>query len=154
MVYFENIKLAIISLRTNLLRSSLTILIIMVGITALVGILTAIDTILFSLNDNFSSIGSNSFTIRPAFENIRSSNRGARNRTADVIDFRQATRFKDRYNFPGARVSVFTNYLGDATVRYKDISTNPIISIMGIDDNYINLFIGEETKALLPKSKQ
>lgn len=139
MVYFENIKLAIISLRSNLLRSFLTILIIMVGITALVGILTAIDTILFSLNDNFSSIGSNSFTVRPAFENIRSSNRSARNRAGDIIDFRQAERFKDRYNFPGAKVSVFTNYISEATVRYKDISTNPVINIMGIDDNYIDI---------------
>jgi putative ABC transport system permease protein len=139
MIYLENIKLAIISLKSNLLRSTLTILIIMVGITALVGILTAIDTILFSLNDNFSSIGSNSFTVRPAFQNIRSSNQGARNRTGDVIDFRQATRFKDRYNFPGAKVSVFTNYQSEVTARYKAVSTNPVINIMGIDENYLNI---------------
>ena len=139
MMYLENIKLAIRSLKSNLLRSLLTILIIMVGITALVGILTAIDTILYSLNDNFSNIGSNSFKVRPAYENIRSNDHGDRKRTGDVISFRQADQFKDKYHFPGAKVSVFSNYFRDATVKFQNLKTNPNMQIMGIDDNYIEI---------------
>ncbi len=68
MLILENIKIAFRSIKSNLLRSLLTILIITVGITALVGILTAIDVMLNSLNSNFSSIGTNSFKIRPSYE--------------------------------------------------------------------------------------
>ena len=60
----ENIKIALQSVRSNLLRTVLTIFIIAIGITALVGILTAIDSIKDSINDNFTSMGANTFNIR------------------------------------------------------------------------------------------
>jgi len=80
----ENIKIAVRSIKSNLLRSLLTIMIIMVGIAALVGILTAIDTMLYSLNDNFSSIGANSFKITPAYESLKSNRHGRRKRGRPV----------------------------------------------------------------------
>ena len=43
----ENIKIALQSIQTNILRTILTIFIISIGITALVGILTAIESIKF-----------------------------------------------------------------------------------------------------------
>ena len=51
-IYFENIKIAIQAIRHNLLRSVLTILIIAIGIMALVGILTAIESIKGSMRAN------------------------------------------------------------------------------------------------------
>ena len=39
-----------------------------IGISALVGILTAIDSIDYALNDNFSIMGANTFTIQDAGE--------------------------------------------------------------------------------------
>ncbi|MBL7794260.1 MAG: ABC transporter permease, partial [Saprospiraceae bacterium] len=50
----ENIRLAFRSVRSNWLRAILTLLIIAFGIMALVGILTAIDSAIYSLNDNLS----------------------------------------------------------------------------------------------------
>ena len=50
----ENLKMALRSVRSNVLRASLTLMIIAFGIMALVGILTAIDSILYSMSDNFS----------------------------------------------------------------------------------------------------
>jgi len=41
----ENIRIALLSMKSNLLRTVLTVMIIAVGISALVGILTAIDSI-------------------------------------------------------------------------------------------------------------
>jgi putative ABC transport system permease protein len=111
----------------------------MVGITALVGILTAIDTILFSLNDNFSNIGSNSFKVRPAYENIKSSDHGNRKRIGAEISFREADQFKEKFHYPGAKVSIFANYLYDATVKFRDVKTNPNMQVIGIDDNFINV---------------
>jgi ABC-type antimicrobial peptide transport system permease subunit len=54
-------------------RAILTLLIIAFGIMALVGILTSSDALLFTMNDNFSRMGANSFDIpawikqQPAF---------------------------------------------------------------------------------------
>ena len=48
----ENISIALRAVRSNMLRSVLTLLIIAFGIMALVGILTAIDNAIFSLSDD------------------------------------------------------------------------------------------------------
>ena len=61
----ENIRLALRSIRSNLLRAVLTLMIIAFGIMALVGILTAIDSTIYSLNDSFSDLGANVFEIDP-----------------------------------------------------------------------------------------
>ena len=60
----ENIKIALQSIRTNLLRTVLTIFVIAIGISALVGIQTAIESIKSSISDNFTRMGSNTFNIR------------------------------------------------------------------------------------------
>ena len=73
----ETIRQALSAVRSNMLRSVLTLLIIAFGITALVGILTAIDSAIFSLSDNFSRLGANSFSIQPSGQGIKG-NRGGR----------------------------------------------------------------------------
>ena len=62
-MFIENVRIALKSIRTNLLRTILTIFIIAFGIMALVGILTAIDSIKSSLTESFSLMGANTFTI-------------------------------------------------------------------------------------------
>jgi putative ABC transport system permease protein len=59
----ENIRIALGSIRTQLLRTILTILIIAIGITALVGILTVVSALKNTLSSNFASKGSNTFNI-------------------------------------------------------------------------------------------
>lgn len=135
----ENIKIAIRSIRANLLRSLLTIMIIMIGITALVGILTAIDTILFSLNNNFSNVGSNSFKIRPAYESLKSRKHGRRSRIGEVISYRQAEQFKDKYDLSGTKTSMFVNGVRNISVKHKDKATNPTVAVMGVDDNFFDI---------------
>lgn len=62
---------AIQSIRSNLLRASLTMLIISIGIMALVGILSAIDAIKASINNEFSGLGANTFSIMEKTETIK-----------------------------------------------------------------------------------
>ena len=50
-------------LKSNILRSILTVMIIAVGITALVGILTAIESIKTSITKEFTVLGANTFSI-------------------------------------------------------------------------------------------
>lgn len=137
MEYMENIRLALGSIRTNLLRSMLTLLIIAVGITCLVGILTAIDSILFSMSDNFNRLGANAFNIRPLSESLRSSERGRQQKAADPILFDHAMDFKSDYVFGASRVSVESFCSSSATVKAGNKKTNPTVRVIGVDENYL-----------------
>ena len=59
----ENIREGLRSIKANLLRSVLTSCIVAIGITSLVGILTAVDGIEQSVTASLSSLGLNTFDI-------------------------------------------------------------------------------------------
>jgi putative ABC transport system permease protein len=131
----ENLKVAIQSVKANVVRAVITILIISFGIMALVGILTAIEAIKSSINDSFTFLGANSFNIA---NRGMQTHVGKRERTLNFsyISYKQAEDFKRTYTFP-ATVSVSTRASGSATVKYNDVKTNPNIRVMGVDENYL-----------------
>lgn len=133
----ENIKLAIGSIKANFLRSLLTLLIIAVGIACLVGILTAIDSILFSMSDNFNRLGANSFSIRPASETIRTAGRRI-DKISDPINFNEAFEFKNFFQEKGFVVSTDSRGTNNAVIRYGEKKTNPTTRVNGIDENYLS----------------
>lgn len=126
--------IALQSIGGNRLRTSLTALIIAIGITALVGILTAIEGIRQFTTDTFSRMGANAFTIRNRGTGIKFG--GGRAKVYAPITYEQAVRFKQRLKIP-ATVSVNTYASFAATVKYGDQKTNPNISILGGDENYL-----------------
>ena len=131
----ENIRVAFVSIKSQVLRSILTALIIAIGITALVGILTAIDALKSSINNQFSTMGANSFSIT----NKRESNkrRAGKKAAATVnIDYAQASEFKSKFEFP-ATVSISCRPRGAAVVKYKKKESKPNIPIFGVDENYL-----------------
>lgn len=132
----ENIRISIESIRSHLLRTTLTIAIIAFGIMALVGILTAIDAIKFYLNENFSMMGANTFNIRNRDLNVHMGGRRGDPKAFKNITYREALRFREEFNMP-ASVSIFTFGTGTATLRFGENKTNPNIQIVGIDDNYL-----------------
>ncbi len=136
MNFSENIKQALRSVRANLLRAVLTLLIIAFGIMALVGILTAIDSAIFSLNDNFSRLGANSFSINPKWETLKGSGHGRRVRRGEPITFDQGMEFKERYRYP-ARVSVSMDCTNSATIKHGEEKTNPTVRVEAVDENYL-----------------
>ena len=136
MSYSENVKVAMQSVKGNKLRTFLTAIIIALGITALVGILTSIDAIEGSLNNTFSSMGANSFTIRNRGIGIRIGGGGQRPKRYKSIDYRQATAFKSNFDFP-ATISVNTFASFGGTAKYGNEKTNPNISVLGADENYL-----------------
>jgi putative ABC transport system permease protein len=132
----ENIRIALNSIKGNLLRTVLTILIIAIGITALVGILTAIDSIKSSLNSNFTSMGANTFTIRNREMGIRIGQGGRRPKKYRPITYEEAMRFVNEFKYP-ASASVSTFASGIATLKFGSEKTNPNIQVMGGDVNYL-----------------
>ena len=133
----ENLKIALRSIRSNLLRSLLTLSIVALGIMALVGIITAIDSLQASISSELSGLGANSFTIDRTGSNVRGG-RGRRVKYGDPISYRDAEAFKERYDFP-AQVMVSQWATGGATVRYEDEKSNPNVTVTGIDENYLDV---------------
>lgn len=132
----ENIKVAIRSIRGNLLRTFLTVSIIAVGITALVGILTAIDSIKSSITSEFMFMGTNTFTLTSRSMNVQVGNNRYRTKNYSYISYYQAKEFKERFDFP-AVVSISANASGTATVKLESKKTNPNVTVRGVDENYI-----------------
>jgi putative ABC transport system permease protein len=132
----ENIKIAFSSIRANLLRAILTLMIIAFGITALVGILTAIDSAIFSLSDNFSRIGANGFNIYPKGNSLKGQKRGKRSKAGEVISFDQAMSFKEKYKYP-AKITIRMYATGTATVKHDNEKTNPTVRVEAVDENYL-----------------
>jgi putative ABC transport system permease protein len=135
-LFAENMRIALQSVRSNLLRTVLTVLIIAVGITALIGILTAIDSIKTSITREFTFMGANTFTITSRGMRVQVGNNRYRTKNHAYISFYQAKAFKERFDFPASTaISVYAT--GNATVKYGSEKTNPNIGVRGIDDNYL-----------------
>lgn len=103
---------------------------------ALVGILTAVDSLKASIYSNFSTLGSNTFSIRQSGQSMRRRGGGSDEKVSPPIVYDQAKLFKDRYTFP-SKVSVSTMATMIATVKYNSEKTNPNIGVWGIDENYL-----------------
>lgn len=111
-------------------------LIISIGIMALVGILSAIDAIKNGINNNFTSMGANTFTIRNADVNIRVGRKGRKAKAYPNITYKEAIRFKNNFNYP-VITSVSTLASFNSRIKYKNKKTNPNIQVFGSDENHI-----------------
>ncbi len=132
----ENLKVALQSISGNKLRSLLTALIIAIGLMALVGILTSIAAIETSLNNTFSSMGANSFTIRNRGVGIRIGGAGKKAKRYPAIKFSEAVAFKNRFGV-AKTISINTFVTMAGTVKYGNVKTNPNISVLGADAEYL-----------------
>ncbi|MBX7064896.1 MAG: ABC transporter permease [Saprospiraceae bacterium] len=113
-------------------------LIIAFGIMALVGILTSIDSTIYSLSDSFAGMGANSFEIEPKTNEVQGRRFGRRQKIADPVSVKQAQSFKERYEFP-AKVSITYPGSRSAQVKFETKKTDPNVEISGIDENYLDV---------------
>ena len=135
----ENIRIALGSIRTQLLRTILTILIIAIGITALVGILTVVSALKNTLSSNFASMGSNTFNISQYETSIR--RRGGGNSEIEkenpIISYPQAKAFKENYQYPFTETSLSFTATSRAEVKFESQKTDPEISVVGVDEHFL-----------------
>lgn len=133
----ENVKIAFGSIKSQLLRTVLTVLIIAIGIMALVGILSGVSALENTISSNFSSMGSNTFNIqRYEFTAQRQSSR-ERQKLNPVINYRNVKKFEDNYNYPFTKVAVVFTGTISAEVKYENIKTDPEVTILGANENFI-----------------
>jgi putative ABC transport system permease protein len=137
-IFWENLRISVKAIRSNKLRATLTMCIIAIGIMALVGILTAIDSIKSSLTNQFTMMGANSFSITSRGMNIQIGNSRTRAKNFSRISYREALEFKNRFT-EAAWVSVSCNASSLATVKYGSEETNPNVGLGGVDENNLTV---------------
>lgn len=130
----ENINVALRAIRSQKLRTILTIGIIAIGIMALVGILTSIDAIKEKMKSEFSLLGANTFAIQQ-YPMLRFE--GGKRKRVEPIIFSQSIELKRRMADSDALVSISANASGTATLKYKSKKTNPNVRVIGCDENYL-----------------
>jgi putative ABC transport system permease protein len=140
------------TVKSNKLRTGITVTIIAFGIMALIGIITAISAMNQSLKENFSFMGANAFVVRYKEMNARMGGpnnggddfskvkKGLKEKKSNLdkpIKIEEATYFKEHFGFSRAAVSISRRMGGNNEIHYKDKKTNPQITLMGGDENYL-----------------
>jgi putative ABC transport system permease protein len=141
------------TVRSNKLRTGLTVAIIAFGIMALVGIITAIKAMNQKFSESFSSLGANAFTIRYKERNIffggddrqktELSKKGNKKKVKKsnlgrLITKDEAELFVANYHYPATlSISLFGNR--ETIISYEDKKTSPNVTLLGGDENYLSL---------------
>jgi putative ABC transport system permease protein len=140
------------TIRSNKLRTGLTVAIIAFGIMALIGIITAIKAMNQKLTESFSTMGANGFIIRFKEPNVRFghnnnsgltlSKKGARtekkSNLGKPITIDQAEAFLQHFHFP-ATAGISTIASRNAIASYGTHKTSPNLFLFGGDEAYIPL---------------
>lgn len=144
-------SLAYRTVRSNKLRTGITVSIIAFGIMALVGIITAIKAMNQKLTESFSTMGANGFSIRfrerrIQFGNnsseVKVSKKGSKKEKVSSLGKRitddEAVQFTRYYKFP-ATVGISILASRSAIVNSGTKKTNPNVFVFGADENYLTL---------------
>ncbi|WP_310560131.1 ABC transporter permease [Flavobacterium sp.] len=145
-LFRENVRIAFGSIKTQLLRTILTVLIIAIGITALVGILTVVSALENTISSDFASMGANTFNINQ-YENT-SRRRGGDEREIinPIISYPEAVAFKNKYSYPLTETSISFTATSTAEIKFESNKTDPENIIVGVDE-YFMVNSGLETSS-------
>jgi len=125
--------MAIEAIRDNLLRSILTLLGIVIGVFAIIAVMTAIRTLESSINSGLNVFGSDVIFVQktPVMQmgdhNSRRKYRSRPNITYDI-----ALELRER--MIGAEFVSVQDGTGGKTIRYKKEKTNPNVGVQGMDE--------------------
>jgi putative ABC transport system permease protein len=136
-LFKENVRIAAGSIRTQILRTSLTVLIIAIGITALVGILTVVSALENTISSDFASMGSNTFNVKQ-YENTTQRRGGDERKIINpIVSYTEAVDFKDEYDYPFTQTSLSFTATSNAEVKYEATKTDPEIAVIGVDEHFM-----------------
>ena len=131
-----NVLIAINSIKTQLLRTILTVVIIGIGIWALVGILSSVEAMENSISGNFATMGSNTFNIQRYNFNVQRRG-GEREKVNPIISYQNIREFIDIYEFPTTQTSISFRGTSGAEVKFESNKTDPEVQVLGINEYYL-----------------
>lgn len=149
----DSIALSYSTIKTNRLRTAITVIIIALGIMALIAIITAVEAVNQSLTKSFSTMGANAFSLRYKERTVRFGGGPNREETKKAkrtslkerkssegkpITYDEARAFKKYYSFP-AKVGIALPGPNNVIVNTDTKKTNPDVRMTGGDENYLSL---------------
>lgn len=134
----ENIRIAFNSIKSQLLRTVLTVIIIAIGITSLVGILTVVTALDYNLSSSFSVMGANTFNINQYEYKLRRHGDLEEEKINPSITYSDANQFKNDYNFPLSQTSISFVASANDEVKFENLKTDPEITVIGIDESFLS----------------
>ena len=149
MNFLDNVSLSFRTIRSNKLRTGITVAIIALGIASLVGIRTAIEAMTQKFTESFSAMGANGFSLRYRQMFRMQNNQGSQkekkgqrkekqsNQNKPITKL-EAENFKQAFRFP-SQVGLSLPGTNGATVNFENKKTNPTVRISGGDDNFVDL---------------
>src|SRR5262245_44179919 len=151
MNFIDTLTQALRSIRSNRLRTGLTMAIIAFGIMALVGIITAIKAMNQKFTESFSTMGAYAFTVRFKERNIHFGNddqdikvskkgkkREKKSNLGKMITKEEAELFAKRFDFPAMK-SIYIFGGRNNIASYKNRKTSPNVMVYGGDEHFLQL---------------
>lgn len=135
-LFRENVRIALNSIKTQLLKTILTIVIISLGIMALVGTLSGVDAMEKNFGGNFDTMGSNTFNIQ-RYEFSIQRHGGSREKINPIISYNHVRRFVENYNYPYTHTSISFRCTNVAEVKYESEKTDPEVQVYGANEHYL-----------------
>lgn len=136
-LFKENVRIAFGSIRTQMLRTILTVLIIAIGIWALVCILTVVAALENTLSTDFASMGANTFKVEQYDVSERMERQNGDKMDNPIISYPEAKAFKDKYTYPYTHTSLSFTATTGAEVKFESKKTDPDITVLGVDEYYL-----------------
>jgi putative ABC transport system permease protein len=112
-------------------------MILVLGITSLVGILTAIDGIENRFTESMSSLGANSFDIYSKW-NRGSAQDGVKEKMFAPLKLSEMQKFIAQYSYP-ATISLSATLTILAEVKHGSEKTNPNVNVKGANEEYLSI---------------
>ncbi|MGO3182152.1 MAG: ABC transporter permease [Aequorivita sp.] len=137
-LFWENVRIALDSIKSQLLRTILTIVIIGIGIWALVGILSAVKALETTISGSFASMGANTFNIQQYEFEVQSNRSGEREKVNPIISYNNVREFLAKYEFPSTKTSLSFQGTSSAEVKYGSEKTDPEVQVFGVNENYLD----------------
>jgi putative ABC transport system permease protein len=127
-VFLENFRIAIAALRANLMRSILTTLGIVIGVAAVVAVVSVVQGLQFTISNQLQGVGATFVVISPKTE---------RNFPGMVV--RQVKLTYDdgkavKEKVPGVKM-LTPAIFGRATLKYRDRKHTPV-AVIGVNENW------------------
>lgn len=150
MKFSDTLSLSFRTVKSNKLRTGITVAIIAFGIMALVGINTAIDAMKQKFTESFSAMGANGFTIhyrewRMGFDggsDVKKQKKGQKkirkSSSGKPITKDQAETFRDRFQYP-SKIGITLFGSQDAVISLGDKKTTPTVRLYGGDESFSEL---------------
>lgn len=145
MLFFENILLALTGLRSNIMRTLLTMLGIIIGIASVIAIMTVGDSISGSVTSSMESIGANNITVsvsrKETEDEVTSTgrifagiSRGSSMKDEDYISDEMIDEFRTEYTDSIQGIFLNTS-VGSGTAETANLSSS--VSVVGVNEDYL-----------------